>query len=98
MARKKNHYYVLVVSDSGPAFVTKINYADKTAEWNHTEKPLEMGKENAEDLVLGLCLNWNMAYLVCQPFEIDSQPYNYKDWKVQMMPREDFDEEEEEEA
>lgn len=86
---KKFHYYVLVVSERGPKFVTKVNYANKTAEWNYEEKPLEMSKERAEDLVLGLCLNFNTAYVVCQPFEIDSHPYNYKDFELTFEEKEE---------
>ena len=83
MANQKNHYYVLVMSDNGPVFVTKVNYGDKTAEWNKLEKPLEMSKASAENLVLGLNLNWNTAFLVTMQFELTSQPYNYKDYQIE---------------
>lgn len=86
--KKKNHYYVLVMTAAGPKFVTKVNYGDKTAEWNYEEKPLELDKFWAEDLVLGLNLNWNTAYLICQKWEIEHQPYRYEDYKIQWVERE----------
>ena len=77
MAQKKNYYYVLVMTNSGPTFVTKVNHSNKTAEWNKLEKPLELEKFWAEDLVLGLNLNLNVAFMVCSKFQIDYQPYLY---------------------
>ena len=93
MAQKKNWYYVLVMSDEGPVFVTKINYADKTAEWNKLEKPLEMEQSRAKDLALGLNLNFHAAFVVCQPFEIDSQPYRYSKWHIEWKENEESEDE-----
>ena len=73
-ANKKTHYYVLVITEAGVKFVTKINYSDRTAEWDYKEKPIEMSKSEAEDLSLGLNLNGHMAYVVSQKWEIDKQP------------------------
>ena len=85
MANKKNHYYVLVMTNYGPVFVTKVNNANKTAEWNKLEKPKEFEKFWAEDLTLGLNLNFHMAFTICSKFEIDYQPYRYEagefEWK-----------------
>lgn len=86
--KKKKHYYVLVITESGPKFVTKVNYGDKTAEWNYDETPLELDKFWAEDLVLGLNLNMHTAFLVCQNWELDSQPYRYNEWKIKWEKRE----------
>ena len=86
--RKKLHYYVLVISDEGPKFVTKVNYGDHTAEWDYTQKPLELDKLWAEDIVLGLTLNMHQAYLICQNWEIEHQPYRYEDYKIQWVERE----------
>ena len=59
-SKKKLHYYVLVISEDGPKFVTKVNNSDKTAEWNYDEKPLEFDKFWAEDLATGqYVLQWN---------------------------------------
>ena len=93
--KTKKHYYVLVMTEAGPKFVTKINYGDKTAEWDYKEKPLELDKFWAEDLVLGLNLNYNQAYLICQNWEIENQPYRYDDYKIQWVKREKEIEEDE---
>ena len=83
MARKKkNFWYVLVMADSGPTFVTKVNYYEKTAEWKKDGCPLEMSMKTAKDLTLGLNLNFHTAFSVCQPFELTSQPYNYDEWTI----------------
>lgn len=95
MATTKNHYYVLVITDAGPKFVTKVDYGDKTAEWDYKEKPLEMSKSSAEDLVLGLNLNMHQSYLVCMQFEITNQPYRYNDWKISWEKREKEENEDE---
>ena len=85
MAKKRNYWYVLVLTSDGPVFVTKVNYADKTAEWDNLEKPLEMTQSQAQDLTLGLNLNLTVAFAVCQPFALETQPYRYSighfEWK-----------------
>lgn len=86
--KKSNYWYVLVMTDAGPVFVTKVNYANKTAEWDREGKPLEMDKSRAQDLTLGLNLNMHMSVAVCQPFQLDSQPYNYKKWQIKWEERE----------
>ena len=88
MAKKKNYWYVLVMTEEGPKFVTKVNYGDKTAEWNMLEEPKEFSKETAKDLVIGLNLNFNIAYAVCQPFELTGQPYRYADGKFEWVENE----------
>lgn len=92
MANKKNYWYVLVITDNGPVFVTKVNYGDKTAEWNNTEAPLEMSKSSAQDLTLGLNLNMHTSFAVCQPFELTSQPYNYAMWSIDWKKKESEEE------
>lgn len=75
--KKKNFYYVLVMTGYGPVFVTDIHYADKTAEWNKTKKPLEVGEYRAKDLAMGLQCNGHLAYAVSNFYELDTQPYRY---------------------
>ena len=75
--KKQNYYYVLVMTNGGPVFVTSVDRVNKIAKWNADEKPLEMGKYWAEDLTMGLNLNWNLAYTICSKFELDTQPYMY---------------------
>ena len=85
MAKKKNYWYVLVLTSEGAKFVTKINYSDKTAEWDGVAKPLEMDMSRAKDLAFGLMCNFHQAYPVCSPIELDAQPYYYSkghfEWK-----------------
>ena len=77
MANKKNYWYVLVLTDYGAIFVTKINYGNRTAEWNKLEKPLEMSMQRAKDITWGLMANFNTAFAVCSPIEITCQAYYY---------------------
>lgn len=76
--KQKSYWYVLVLTNDGPTFVTKVNYSDKSAEWKKDEKPEEFGGEAwAKDLVLGLTWNGYTAFAVCSQFELDTQPYRY---------------------
>lgn len=77
MAQKKNHWYIMVLTSEGPKFVTDI-LPRQRAEWDKSKPPKEFTKELAQDIVMGLCLNFQLAYAVCQPFEIDHQPYFYE--------------------
>jgi hypothetical protein len=76
MANQKNYYYVLVFTDEGPVYVTSVNNAHQTAHWQKSEVPLAIPKYFAEDLVLGLNLNYHHAVLVASKYKL-SQPYNY---------------------
>lgn len=76
--KKKNYYYVLVFSDNGPAYVTSVNYMERSARWDKDLAPKEFSKSDAEDLVFGLRCNWHNAVVVHLPVEIDCQPYNYR--------------------
>ena len=89
MAKKQNYYYVLVMTNNGAVFVTSIDYKNKMARWDKTEKPLEMGKYRAEDLTLGLNLNFNLAFTVCSKFELDEQPYRYDVGEFMWQSKED---------
>lgn len=64
MANKQNYWYVLVITNTGAKFVTKLNYNNKTAEWNEKEKPLEMNQTRAKDISIGLMMNFHQAYAV----------------------------------
>ena len=95
MARKKkNYWYVLVMTNEGPKFVTEVDYHTKTAHWNELEKPLELGEVWAKDLTFGLMVNFYTAFAVCLPVEWDNQPYRYKDGHFTWT----FDKEEDEES
>lgn len=88
MASKKYHYYVLVMSNEGPVYVTNIR-PHHWCEWNKDEKPLEMSASYAEDVYTGLCLNFNQAVLVKSRFEIEHHPYNYADYEIQWNKKEE---------
>jgi len=78
MAEKKNHWYIMVLTTTGPRFVTEICYfPHKEAHWDKLGTPLELSKSQAQEVALGLCVNGHLAYSVCQLFEIDHQPYFY---------------------
>ena len=77
MAKQTNFYYVLMLTTAGAVFVTSVDYRDKSAYWNKNETPLELSKERARDLTLGLNLNGYTAVTVCNPFKLDTQPYRY---------------------
>ena len=82
MARGKSkqyYYYILVFTNDGPIFVTNVEYSPKQAMWNKEQKPLEMSKEAARDVSLGLLLNFYQAYVIESPIEITSQIYLYKE-------------------
>jgi len=84
--KKKNFWYVIVMTNNGPVFVTKINRSDKTAEWHKDEKPLEMGESVAKDLAMGLMCNMTSAYAVYNFYELDHQPYLYNRGQFKWEP------------
>ena len=79
MAKKKNYWYILVITDEGPKFVTNVDFGNKSAEWNKDEKPYELSEGWARDMTIGLNWNGHLAYPVCSPYEIDKHPYRYED-------------------
>ena len=94
MAKKKNYWYVIVMADDGPAFVTSLG-DHHTAYWNKEEKPYEMNEVWAKDVAQGLLLNWYTAFPVCSPIELDNQPYNYKKWHIEWKENEKENEDDE---
>ena len=69
----KYFYYVLVLSDGQAKFVTKTDYATKTAYWDSKEKPLAFTKTQADDLALCLTLNFYPAFTLKSYHELKSQ-------------------------
>ncbi len=86
MARKSNYWYVLVITDDGPVFVTDILKAKQAAEHDKCKPPMELDKVTAQDLAIGLSMNFTPAYAICNPFPIDAQPFRYDlghlEWKA----------------
>lgn len=74
---KKYHYYVLVFSSTGPVYVTSIDRNNEYAHWDKDKKPLEFSASYAEELVMGLNMNYNNAVLIKSNHEIKGQPYRY---------------------
>lgn len=84
MAKQKNHYYVLVFTGHGPVYVTDIDYSNKTARWNKSDKPKEFSKSEAENLCFGLRCNFTSAVVVYMPTEVENQPYRYDDFEFEV--------------
>ena len=69
----KYFYYVLVLSVGQAKFVTKTDYATKTAYWDSKEKPLAFTKTQADDLALCLSINFYPAFTLKSYHELKSQ-------------------------
>lgn len=69
----KYFYYVVVATEDGAKFVTKADYATKTAYWDSKEKPLAFSKTQADDLALCLTLNFHLAFTLKSYHELQSQ-------------------------
>lgn len=81
---KDHFHYVLVITNSGPVFVTGEGEG-KTAYWKKDEKPKQFSDTWAAHMTLGLLVNGYLAYHVDSPIEIEDQPYFYDEghfeWK-----------------
>ena len=80
MAKNKYHYYVLVFTETGPVYVTSVDNSTKSVYWDRNETPMEFSQSYAEDLELGLNLNFHSAVLVKSRIVIENQPYRYSDF------------------
>ena len=87
MSKKTNYWYILVLTESGAKFVTELQ-PRKVACWDELGKPLEMSQTIAKEIAKGLMLNFYTAFPVCSPIELDKQPYNYKDYKIEWVKKE----------
>ena len=75
----KYFYYVVVATENGAKFVTKTDFATKTAYWDSKEKPLAFSKTQADDLALCLTLNFHLAFPLKSYHEIQSQIFIKKE-------------------
>ena len=66
-------YYVVVATEDGAKFVTKVDNATKTAYWDSKEKPMSFNKSYADDLSLCLTLNFHLAFTLKSYHELESQ-------------------------
>ena len=72
-------YYVIVKTEDGAKFVTKVNNATKTAYWDSNEKPTSFKKSYAEDLALCLTLNFHLAFVLKSYHELKGQVFLKKE-------------------
>lgn len=84
--KQTNWYYVLVMTDEGPKFVTGLG-EHHTSYWDKDKKPYELSEAWAKDMVRGLTWNGHVAFMVKSLWEIDGQPYNYRDWQIKWEER-----------
>lgn len=87
MANKKNYWYVLVLTDEGPVFVTGFG-EHHTAFWNAEKMPESMSATHAEEVSFGLRVNGTQAYAVKMPYELEFQPYRYNMGKFKWVWKE----------
>lgn len=87
MANKKNYYYVLVFTEQGPVYVTSVDNASKVAYWEKDKAPMALPKSYAEDLTVGLNLNYNIAVMVTSKWEL-TQPYRYSHYDFSFKAKE----------
>ena len=66
-------YYVVVATEDGAKFVTKVDNATKTAYWGSKEKPLPFNKSYADDLALCLSINFYPAFTLKSYHELKAQ-------------------------
>ena len=66
-------YYVVVATEDGAKFVTKVDNATKTAYWDSKEKPMVFNKTYADDLALCLSINFYPAFTLKSYHELKAQ-------------------------
>ena len=76
MAERKNYWYIIVLQNYGPVFVTGIPERT-TAEWDRLKKPMKFTATYAKEVAWALRLNGYTAYAVCNTYELGNQPYIY---------------------
>ena len=76
--KKKEYWYVLVMSNNGAVFVTETNNWERTARWDKDKKPMAFTKSDAQFLSMALTMNGHLAYAVGDTWEHDTQPYRYE--------------------
>lgn len=64
MSRAKDNWYVIVMTQVGPKFVTHVNWRDNIAEWNGEARPYRFdNKADAQEIARGLTsFNVSPAY------------------------------------
>ena len=72
-------YYVVVATEDGAKFVTKVDNTTKTAYWDSNEKPMSFNKSYADDLALCLTLNFHLAFTLKSYHELKEQIFLKKE-------------------
>lgn len=88
MANKKSKvfYYIMVFLESGPRYVTDIDYLSRSCHWEIGEKPVSFDSfDRAKDIMIGLCWNGHRSVVVALPFEEESNPYNYTEYHFEAV-------------
>lgn len=70
MAKNKFYYYVGVKTNGGMTLVTKVENTGRMCYWNDKLPPLAMSKTCAEDIALGLNLNFHSAVVIQSRIEL----------------------------
>lgn len=83
MSKAKGFWYVLVMSNKGPVFVTVISAKGDMAYWHAGSLPKAFNKSYAMEVANGLTLNGTTAYAIYSDYEIKHQPYNYEDYEIE---------------
>ena len=86
MAKSKYHYYVLVITNEGPKYVTEI-LENNWCKWNEEDAPYEMSASFAEDVYIGLCANLNYALLIKSRVKISHHPYRYEEFNLKFIKK-----------
>lgn len=85
----KEHWYVLVFTEAGPKYVTKVNNASREAYWDTADSPYEMTKENAQYMAMALSWNGHTSVPVGVRWEIDTHPYRYSNYHIEWVENEE---------
>lgn len=69
----KNYYYVQVIADNKPKFITSIDHTTKCAKWEK-DRPFKQFNTlaRAKDIANGLCYNGYYAYVVTSIIPLDN--------------------------
>lgn len=73
---KKDKYYVLVLTTEGAKFATSFGEKNHIY-WDVNEKPMELDKNFAQNIAIGLTVNGNPAFCVAVSYEIEDHPFLY---------------------
>lgn len=88
MSKRKNHYYVMVFTGGGPVYVVGVNSKNNVARWDPMNPPVEMTREDAKSVCVGLNINGFASQVICSPYPVERQPYDYENFTVEIKRKE----------